>query len=253
MPKEPTRNSLDIRPACASLSSPLSERTETTLLSSDEMDVESLVNSARSRGRCLNVCLVASVISLFLAIAAVAVIGTVAILELQKSLTLRSSVDVSSVHGAVAGIRGDTQSAVYKMQNFAYLQANASPLKNGKLSFSPMNYGSGNSLGSLFNYIESQHIVQPTRSGSYFLYLDLNITCLARCKPGHLTVTVSDKLTCRVELQEWAESTPVTRKCWAVSRIEAGERLQALMAVSENGLENWKLENSSELGLFLVD
>ncbi|XP_062311540.1 uncharacterized protein LOC134016152 [Osmerus eperlanus] len=222
------------------------------------MDVESLKNSARPRVRCLDVFLVVSVISLFLAVVAVAGLGTMAISELRLSVKSRSSVNVQpswlTEAGSQARLNSDSGSTVYKMQNFAYLRASTSEPQNSTLALSPVAYGSGSSVGSIYDYNTAQNILRLTRSSSYFLYLDLHLTCTARCPRGHLTVTVGEHLTCRVELPEWAESTPITRKCWVVTQMEADSRLVAQMTVPEQGAKLWRLdENHSGLGIFLVD
>ena len=97
-----------------------------------------------------------------------------------------------------------------------------------------------------------QHSLKPEQEGVYFMFIDLNFTCTYQCKPGLLSVSVDNKLTCRVDLPEIADSTPVSKKCWTVTHIDQ-EKLLTQMTVPENGLQNWKLElDSSGFGMFLV-
>lgn len=92
----------------------------------------------------------------------------------------------------------------------------------------------------------------PNMTGMYFIYIDLNFTCTYKCNPGLLSVKLDDKLTCEVNLPSVADSTPVTKKCWAVRQLEP-QRLFMQMTVPKVGLDNWKLElKGSGLGMFLV-
>lgn len=51
-----------------------------------QADVESLQKSARRRGGCLSVCLVASIFALFVSVAALAVCGVMVVRELRSEL-----------------------------------------------------------------------------------------------------------------------------------------------------------------------
>ncbi|KAK2815872.1 hypothetical protein Q5P01_026339 [Channa striata] len=211
------------------------------------MDVESLQKSERRRGSCLDAFLVVSVIFLFVALTAVAVLGVMAVMELRSKVTL-------PVHQAqTAAQTADSPSTVYKMQNFAYLQPTSSELKNSTINWAVVNYSDGNSIGSNFKFDSKQHSLQPLQVGTYFMYIYVNLTCTFKCNAGRLTVQVGNKLTCEVELPEGSAS--VSRKCWTVSRMD-GEGLVAQMSVSmkQQELLYWKLElNSSGLGMFLVN
>lgn len=119
------------------------------------------------------------------------------------------------------------------------------------MQWAPVPYGAGNSVGSNFEFDEDQHSLKLLREGTYFMYIDLNLTCTYNCAPGLLSVRVDNKLTCEVELP--ADSTHVSKKCWTVSQIDE-QKLLTQMTVPKKGLQNWKLELSgSGLGIFLVD
>lgn len=114
-------------------------------------------------------------------------------------------------------------------------------------------FGEGTSKGDLFDFYPETHCLQPKREGMYFLYLNLNFTCIVRdnCTSGRLTVQVEDKLTCEVNLR--SDEPHHTAKCWAVTHMKS-QKLFAQMTVPKTGLQSWKLElNSSGLGAFLVD
>ncbi|XP_071399544.1 uncharacterized protein [Centroberyx affinis] len=215
------------------------------------MDVESLQNVGRRRGRCMDVFLVMSIIFLFVAVAAVAAGGVMVVIELRSKIEVMRP---SFGHDTPAKQTGDTSAPAYKMQNFASLDANTSKLKNSTMQWAAVEYGEGNSVGSHFDFDSRHHSLKPKKEGHYFMYLDLVLTCTSyQCKAGVLTVSLGDKLTCSVQLPEEAES-PVSRKCWTVERMDGQTPLVAQMTVPQGGLENWKLElKGSKLGMFLVD
>lgn len=114
-------------------------------------------------------------------------------------------------------------------------------------------YGTGKSVGSNYEFNPQQDSLKPTQEGHYFMYVNLNLTCVYDCTGGVLSVQVGNELTCDVELPEVANSTPVTKKCWTVSRLKT-EGLISQMTIPEKGLKNWSLDlNSSGFGMFLVD
>lgn len=209
------------------------------------MDVESLQKVARPRPRCLDVFLVVSITVLFMVVGAAAAGGVILAMEIRSERlgtpnTLTTNTEVVS--------------SVYKMQNFAYLQANSSQVENSTMTWSPVYYGAGTSIGSRFSFNAEHHSLQPKQQGNYFIYLDLKFSCTYKCKAGLLTVQLGSHLNCSVQLPEWAEATPVSRKCWTVARMDGVERLVAQMIVPEAGLANWKLDlTSSGQGIFLVD
>ncbi|XP_070780641.1 uncharacterized protein [Enoplosus armatus] len=214
-----------------------------------EVDVESLQKSGRRRGSCLDIFLVMSIVFLFVAVTAVAAGGVMVVMELRSKLESSPP----SFEFQTSKRTGDTSNPAYKMQNFAYLEASSSELKTSTMHWSPVHYAAGESVGSNFLFDSEQSLLKPKLGGTYFIYIDLNLTCTYNCSPGLLSVRVGDKLTCEVELQEVADSTPVSRKCWTVSWID-GQSLLTQMTVPKAGLQNWKLElSSSRFGMFLVD
>ncbi len=80
-----------------------------------EMDVESLQKSGRRRGSCLDIFVVMSIIFLFMALAAVAVIGTMFAVEVRSKLdTTRQSITVGT---ETSKLTGDTPDPAYKVNN----------------------------------------------------------------------------------------------------------------------------------------
>ncbi|XP_030001153.1 uncharacterized protein LOC115426733 [Sphaeramia orbicularis] len=212
------------------------------------MDVESLQKSGRRRGHCLDTCLVISVVVLFVSVAAVGAGVVLAVRDLQ------SKVAPPARYPFAAPLSTEpTDSPVYKMQNFAYLEASSSELQSSTMKWRVIDYGAGDSLGSNFLFDSAQNSLKVKREGIYFMYVNLNFTCSYRCKAGVLSVDLDDKLTCKVELPEVSNSKPVTKKCWTVSWMDTVGSVLPQMTVPE-GLENWKLElRGSGFGMFLVD
>ncbi|CAB1344248.1 unnamed protein product [Coregonus sp. 'balchen'] len=179
------------------------------------MDVESQ-RSARPRGRCLDVFLVSSVVLLLLTVATVVVMGTLALVELRSEIAVKPSVV-------------DT----HRSTETSHVEPSSMPVYK-------VDYGQGSSLGDLYTYDLTHHTLKTAQDGFYFLYLDLQLTCTAKCGRGILVVQVAshgdEKLTCQVELPEWSESNPVTtvkRKCWMVRWLDSESRLMGRMVVPE--------------------
>lgn len=127
----------------------------------------------------------------------------------------------------------------------------AGPLNNSTMHLEPFPYAEGTSVGSNFKFDADQKSLMPKKAGTYFIYIDLSLTCTHKCNTGHLRVQV-DKLTCQMELPTLANSTVVSKRCWTVSQFD-DQKLLAQMTVSK-GLENWKLVlSSSGMGIFLID
>ncbi|KAK6300953.1 hypothetical protein J4Q44_G00290510 [Coregonus suidteri] len=187
--------------------------------------------------------------------------GTLALVELRSEIAVKPSV-VDTHRSTETSHVEPSSMPVYKMQNFAYLQPTSSVLMNSTISWSQVDYGQGSSLGDLYTYDLTHHTLKTAQDGFYFLYLDLQLTCTAKCGRGILVVQVAshgdEKLTCQVELPEWSESNPVTtvkRKCWMVRWLDSESRLMGRMVVPEaqDTLKYWKLDlNESGMGVFLV-
>lgn len=215
------------------------------------MDIESLQKSGRRRGSCLDVFLVMSIIFLFVAVTAVAAGGVMVVMELRSKLdSTRPSPEFQT-----AKQTGDTPDPAYKMENFAYLEAFSSDLKTSTMHWASVAYGEGTSVGSNYLFDENQHSLTPKRKGTYFMYIELSLTCTFDCTGGLLNVRVAndqgDKLTCEVELP--AHSRRVSRKCWTVSQLDGDQKLVTQMTVPKEGLQNWKLElHASGFGMFHV-
>lgn len=116
-----------------------------------------------------------------------------------------------------------------------------------------VDYGTGQSVGSNFVFDSEQQSLKLNRAGTYFMYIDLNLTCTYKCSAGLLTVRMGDKLTCHVDLP--ANSRPVSKRCWTVTSMVAETRLLGQMtAPNVEKDQNWKLELiGSGFGIFLVD
>ncbi|XP_038834912.1 uncharacterized protein LOC120032802 [Salvelinus namaycush] len=222
------------------------------------MDVESQ-KSARPRGRCLDVFLVGSIVLLFLTVATVVVLGTLALVKLRSEIGVKPSVvDMQGTSETHHGVPRPL--TAYKMQNVAYVQLTSAELENSTMSWAQVEHGQESSVGDQYRYNPQQHTLQTKQDGLYFLYLDLQLTCTAKCKRGTLVVQIeshrNEKLTCQVELPEWSVSNPVTtvtRKCWRVTRLDSKSQLMGHMVVQEAQDTFWKLVlNGSGMGVFLL-
>ncbi|KAK5866252.1 hypothetical protein PBY51_020458 [Eleginops maclovinus] len=213
------------------------------------MDVESLQKSGRRRGSCLDVFLVVSIMFLLVAVTALAGGGVMVVMNLRSELvTPRISSDSKT-----SELIGDQPDSAYKTQNFAYLEATSSTLQTSTMQLAPVDYAAGKSVGSKFEFDKDTHWLKAKQVGTYFIYINLNLTCNYQCNAGLLSVSLGDKLTCEVELPVHADTTPVSRKCWTVSWLD-GQKLLTQMTVPKGDLQNWRLElQSSGIGMFLVD
>ncbi|XP_061685842.1 uncharacterized protein LOC133506093 [Syngnathoides biaculeatus] len=218
------------------------------LLGPKDMDIECQEKKGRDRGRCLDACVLVSILVLFAALTAMAVVCVPVL------MALRSQVG-SVLHPfqfAKEELKGLSPSPAYKMQKFAFLEAVSSKLVNSTVEWAPVHYSAGESVGSNFNFDSKQHSLWPKRAGTYFIYLNLNLTCTYRCSTGLLSVNVGHKLSCQVHLL--AGSEQASKRCWTVGWLDANTQLLTHMSVAKEGLENWKLElTGSNLGMFLVD
>lgn len=138
--------------------------------------------------------------------------------------------------------------------NEMFLSSPTGVLKNYTMSWAAVKYGLGQSVGTNFVFDSNKQSLQVKRTGTYFMYFDLKLTCTSTCNTGLLRVRLDkDLLTCEVELSA-EDPTPKSRKCWTVSQIHENTPLLAQMEIPKEGLKNWKLElNSSKFGVFLVD
>lgn len=212
-----------------------------------DVDVEALQERSPQRGRCLDNFLVMSISFLFVATTALAVGGAMVVMELRANMKSLGSPPSVETHQKLTG---DASSPVYKMEKFAYIRAKNSKLENSTMQWANISHGAGTSLGSNFVFDSVQHSLKPVQDGTYFMYVELNLTCTSICNAGVLTVKVGDELTCKVELP--AGILPVSRKCWTVTRLR-NQRLLTQMTV-QKGLEDWKLElGGSGFGIFLID
>ncbi|KAL6110356.1 uncharacterized protein ACO6RY_19453 [Pungitius sinensis] len=214
------------------------------------MDEESLQQNERRRGSCLDVFLVASILFLLVTVTAGAAGGVIVVMQLQSKL-----------HSESPSYMMDTSKTArdppheYKVQKFVYLEAIRSELKSSNMQWAPVNYSDQTSVGSIFLFDEKNHSLKATHAGTYFIYINLNLTCTHQCTAGLLSLRVGDKLTCEVQLPQPVDTfTPVTRKCWTVSQLSNESVLVTQMTVPKEGLKNWKLELSgSGFGMFQVD
>lgn len=136
----------------------------------------------------------------------------------------------------------------------------AGELKNGTMMWEPIAYGESQSIGALYNYDKQQSVLNVAASGSYFLYIQLNFSCVHICPPARFTVNFKDqnantRLTCSVSLPNGTQ--PVSHTCWSVvTLLENDGRLLAGTEFIEFSEPKhfWKLElNDSGFGMFRVD
>lgn len=119
------------------------------------------------------------------------------------------------------------------------------------MKWAPVAYGEGDSIGNKFIFKHDQNSLNPRQMGTYFMYIEVNLTCTFNCTAGVLKLHVGDKLTCNVNLP--AHTRSVSEKCFTVTPLDTKE-LVTQMVVPKHELENWKLEmTGSGLGMFLVD
>ncbi|XP_056625824.1 uncharacterized protein LOC130438076 [Triplophysa dalaica] len=216
-------------------------------------DVESQ-SAARPRGRCLDTFLITSVVALFVMFLAGLGGALLFAKHLESQMNARRTPKSS---GQVGDILSENS---YKGQNFAYLRATDSKLKNGTMTWEPIEYGDSQSVGALYDYNNQQSVLKVAASGSYFLYVQLNFSCMHKCPEDRFTVKFKDqnantRLTCSVTLPNGTQ--PVSHTCWSVltlsekdSRLLAGSEFTEFFETSVN----WKLElNDSGFGMFRVD
>ncbi|XP_072513259.1 uncharacterized protein [Salminus brasiliensis] len=215
-------------------------------------DVESL-ESRVARSRRMDMCLVGSVVVLF----ALVLSGFAAAALFAWNL----NAGAESVHRspqAIVSQQGSDDSP-YKAKSFAYLRASVSSagvMSKGVMAWEPIPYGEGQTMGSGYSYNPTQRMLTVKHEGSYFLYVQLNLSCIFQCSNEVLTITFEDhnrveQLSCTMEL---LGNQTAVKKCWTViPHLEKNSRLLAKIH-SNKELKNRRLEvNSSGFGMFLVD
>ncbi|XP_027008779.2 uncharacterized protein LOC113646613 [Tachysurus fulvidraco] len=217
-------------------------------------DVESLQPVPRQRSRCLDVFLLCSVITLFVMVLSGAALGFWVIKDLRAEM--KPHIDLPD--GMKSSIISDipkTIESTYKVQNFAYFTPKNSEVKNASMLWEPMKYLNSSTIGSSYSFDSTNGVLKVNRDASYFLYIQLNLTCVHRCGQGTLSVTfASDKdnelLTCSIHLS----AITIVKKCWTViPHLSKGTQLNARMHgfVAPRG---WSLDlNHSGFGMFLID
>ncbi|XP_007236345.3 uncharacterized protein LOC103025841 [Astyanax mexicanus] len=212
-------------------------------------DLESL-ESRNGRSRHMDMCLVGSVVVLF-----VLVISGFAVLF---AWNLKPGAEI--VHEFPQALRGeqDDMSLRYKGQNFAYLRASidkTGKMSKGVMDWEPITYGNGKTLGSGYEYDANQRVLTVKQAGAYFLYVQFNVSCNHKCKNETLTITFTfdnvEQLTCTLELPDYET---VAKKCWTViPHMDKNSKLMARIH-SDEELRSRVLEvNSSGFGMFRVD
>lgn len=212
----------------------------------EAMDVESQLKARR--GRWLDTCLVLSVLVLFAALAALAAAGVLVVRNLQSRLPhAHPEFEMSKV-------TGNAPDNKFKMENYAYLETNSSELSDRNMLWDAVSFLDGQSVGSFYKFDSRQQSLQVKQAGTYFMYLELNVTCTYRCDPGRFSVQVLDKLNCEVDLPMHNSSEPFTKQCWTVSMLPADTYLLPQMTVSNGRMPSWKLHSKGTgFGIFLVN
>ncbi|XP_051560135.1 uncharacterized protein LOC127444663 [Myxocyprinus asiaticus] len=223
-------------------------------------DVESQSSGARSRSRCLDTFLTVSVIALFIMFIVALAAALLFVKHIESEMNARTTQDSDGQKGPLEMV---APGAAYKMQNFAYLRATNSQLKENVMEWESIPYGKGQSIGSMYSYEKNQRVLNVNEAGSYFLYVQLTFSCTHICPAGQFTTSFYNQdnkkqLTCTVSLPKMPDmngSLPVSRTCWHVITLpEQKSRLLAKTEFSEQTLNNWKLDlNDSGFGMFLVD
>lgn len=212
--------------------------------SKSNMDVESL-QKKDAHGRCLDRCLVFSVVVLFLGLAAVAAGGVLMVNNLQSKMQTQQAQPPLEMSKLV----GSAYVNIFKMQNFAYLEDTSSLLQNRTLTFHK------NNVGSSFVFNPVQHHLTVKESGSYFMYLELNLTCTTPSQTGLIRVQVSDILSCDVHLSHstCSQHQPTAHRCWAVRPLGTNASLLFDMSLPHGLHSKWGLQlHGVSFGMFLV-
>ncbi|KAG7460260.1 hypothetical protein MATL_G00219540 [Megalops atlanticus] len=211
-------------------------------------DMESLQSRSGTGSRQMQTCLLVSVMTLFALLLGGTVTTAVLIRHIQTELAAIKATGAAEDPSRPARYH----SSEYKMQNFAYLQANSGSLENATMQFSSQSVGSG------FSFDTTQHTLRPHSGGSFLLYMDLVYVSDPPRNRGSATVTVrvsgqdSTSLECRAQLRA-GDSEGRVHKCWRVMQLDSRRRLVANMEV-QGEAGGWRLDTRhSGLGIFLVD
>ncbi|XP_015204402.1 uncharacterized protein [Lepisosteus oculatus] len=208
-------------------------------------DPESLVE--RSRGRCLDKFLLASVVFLFLAVFGAAAGAAVFLQNLKSSEERIADLPTPSSRRALPG------EPYYK--KIAYVHADTGKISNQSMKWRSVRSAGGNPVGTLFTFNQITGVISPTVEGMFYLYVDLVLTCTANCKSGSVTVTFMNKndvvLDCRIDIPDTFDTQ--VQKCWNITTLSSHSQLHASMKV-DTEQSDWKLdENRSGFGIFLID
>ncbi|KAK2818322.1 hypothetical protein Q7C36_022255 [Tachysurus vachellii] len=222
-------------------------------------DVESLQPVPRQRSRCLDVFLLCSVIILFVMVLSGLALGFWVI----KDLRAEMKPPFGQLEGIKSPIISDIPKTIessYKAQNFAYFIPQTGEVKNASMLWKPIEYLNSSTIGSSYSFEPTNGVLTVNRDASYFLYTQLNLTCVHRCGKGTLSVTFENNkneelLTCSLHLPKMpSTSNHVVEKCWTViPHLVKGTRLNARMHgfVAPQG---WSLDlNHSGFGMFLIE
>lgn len=134
----------------------------------------------------------------------------------------------------------------------------AGELKDGNMFWTDIMYGSTSSIGSGYSYKSGEAFLTVLKDGPYFLYTQLNLTCIGVCSNGSVSITFYDEkselLSCELDLST-PPYIPMVKKCYTViPRLTNGTRITAKMQNKLESVDGWKLDlNHSGFGMFLVD
>lgn len=222
---------------------------------SETMDMESQQKKGARRGRWLDSCLVLSVIVLFAGLTSLAVAGVLVVRDLQSKLQHQRA----HPEFKTSKVIGSAPDSTFKMLNFAYLEYSSSVLKNHTMPLHEVSYLAEKSVGSNYEFNSVQHTLKVKQKGSYFVYVELNVTCVGSCNPGHFRVQLSasesnsDTLHCDVHLSAQDTQQPQQKKCWTVTTLKENTTLLSQMSLPQGPLPHWKLVlRGSGFGMFLV-
>ncbi|KAK3510905.1 hypothetical protein QTP70_024363 [Hemibagrus guttatus] len=205
----------------------------------------------------MDVFLLCSVITLFVLVLSGTALGFWIVQDLRAEMERHHPPNDGSMSARISEIPPKLDSS-YKVQDFAYLTATDNELKNASMEWAPILYRNGSTVGSSYSYDAKNAVLKVNKEATYFLYTQLNLTCVQRCGEGTLSITFmgdmnNELMTCSLHLQ-MNHSQHVVKKCWTViPHLSKGSQLMARMHGSVKP-DGWKLEhNYSGFGMFMVD